>query len=115
LANELVAMLEGMLAETELRAFRGHKLVEVRPLWVNKGEAVGRILAEQGPFDFLFAAGDDRTDEDLFESMPENTWSLHVGPGPTRAAYAVPGVAWLRRILTALAAISHEENAKTGP
>ncbi len=28
LANELVSMLEAMLAETELRAFRGEKIVE---------------------------------------------------------------------------------------
>ena len=37
LGTELVAMLEGMLAETELRAYRGHKIVEVKPIWANKG------------------------------------------------------------------------------
>ncbi|HEV2729584.1 MAG TPA: trehalose-phosphatase, partial [Terriglobales bacterium] len=36
LANELVSMLEAMLAQTELRAFRGEKTVEVKPVWANK-------------------------------------------------------------------------------
>ncbi|HWF39913.1 MAG TPA: bifunctional alpha,alpha-trehalose-phosphate synthase (UDP-forming)/trehalose-phosphatase, partial [Candidatus Acidoferrales bacterium] len=69
LANEMVSMLEAMLAETELRAFRGEKTVEIRPVWVNNGEALERLLTAQPEPDFLFAAGDDRTDEDLFERI----------------------------------------------
>lgn len=86
LANELVAMLEATLAETELRAFRSEKIVEVRPVWVNKGEAFERLVAAYQQPDFLVAAGDDRTDEDLFEGMPGEPWTVHVGPGSTRAA-----------------------------
>jgi trehalose 6-phosphate synthase/phosphatase len=90
LVNELVSMLEAMLAETELRAFRGAKSIEVRPVWLNKGEALERLLAVQPDPDFLFAAGDDRTDEDLFERVKGNAWTVHVGSGPTHAAFAVP-------------------------
>jgi len=89
LANELASMLEAMLAETELRAFRGNKTIEVRPVWASKGEAFERLLAACESRDFMFAAGDDRTDEDLFERMPEGAWTVHVGPGPTRAAFVV--------------------------
>ena len=39
LANELVSMLEAMLADTELRAYRGHKIVEIRPVWVEQGRS----------------------------------------------------------------------------
>ena len=87
LANELVAMLEAMLAETELRAFRGKKTVEVKPVWANKGGALERLLATQPQCDFLFAAGDDRTDEDLFERAPSEfaCGRCTLGPGPTRA------------------------------
>jgi trehalose 6-phosphate synthase/phosphatase len=99
LANELVAMLEAMLAETELRAFRGEKVVEIKPVWANKGEALMRLLAASSPPDFLFAAGDDRTDEDLFEHIQSEAWTVHVGPGPTRAAFVVPDFESLRRIL----------------
>lgn len=99
LANELVSMLEAMLAETELRAFRGERIVEVKPVWANKGEAFERLLTACPQPDFLFAAGDDRTDEDLFEHMQGEAWTVHVGPGPTRAALVVPDVESLQTLL----------------
>src|SRR6266705_4128510 len=99
LANELVSMLEAMLAETELRAFRGERIVEVRPVWANKGEVLERLLASCSDPDFLFAAGDDRTDEDLFERLQSGAWTVHIGPGPTRASYIVADFEGLRRIL----------------
>lgn len=99
LANELVAMLEAMLAETELRAFRGEKIVEIKPVWANKGEAVDGLLRACPGHDFIFAAGDDRTDEDLFERLPSEAWKLHVGAGPTRASFVVSDVEALRSLL----------------
>jgi trehalose 6-phosphate synthase/phosphatase len=99
LANELVSMLEAMLAETELRAFRGEKIVEVKPVWANKGETLARLPIASAPPDFLFAAGDDRTDEDLFERIQSDPWTVHVGPGPTRAGFVVPDYESLRRVL----------------
>ncbi len=108
LANELVAMLEAMLAETELRAYRGAKIIEVRPLWMNKGEAYQHLLNVQPEPDFTFAAGDDRTDEDLFERVGDDAWTVHVGSGPTRAAYALPDCLSLRKLLASFAAIHAE-------
>jgi trehalose 6-phosphate synthase/phosphatase len=103
LANELVSMLEAMLAETELRAFRGEKVVEVKPVWANKGEAVERLLRDFPDPDFIFAAGDDRTDEDVFERLSSNAWTVHVGAGTTRAAYVVGNFQVLRQMLEWLA------------
>jgi trehalose 6-phosphate synthase/phosphatase len=99
LANELASMLEAMLAETELRAFRGDKAIEVRPVWSSKGEAFERLLAACEGRDFMFAAGDDRTDEDLFERMPDGAWTVHIGPGPTRAAFVVSDFETVREVL----------------
>jgi trehalose 6-phosphate synthase/phosphatase len=99
LANELVSMLEAMLAQTELRAFRGEKIVEVKPVWANKGEVLDRLLAAYPDPDFIFAAGDDRTDEDLFERLQADAWTVHIGPGPTRASYVVTDFAALRGVL----------------
>ena len=103
LANELVSMLEAMLAETELRAFRGKKIVEVKPVWANKGEAIQRLLRDFPGADFILAAGDDRTDEDLFERVPSNAWTVHIGPGPTRASFVVTDLHVLRDVLELLA------------
>jgi trehalose 6-phosphate synthase/phosphatase len=102
LANELVSMLEAMLADTELRAFRGEKIVEVKPVWANKGEAMQRLLGQSPGADFVFAAGDDRTDEDLFERAPEKAWTVHVGPAPTRASFVVLDFQALRSALQSL-------------
>ena len=102
LANELVSMLEAMLAETEARAFRGQKTVEVRPAWANKGGAVERILAAYPGPDFVFAAGDDRTDEDVFELLRGRAWTVHVGTGATRAAFMVRDFQGLRQVLETL-------------
>jgi len=103
LANELASMLEAMLAETELRAFRGEKVVEVKPVWANKGEALERLLGSFPDPDFIFAAGDDRTDEDLFERLSGSAFTVHVGAGQTRASFVVTDFQVLRRILELLA------------
>jgi trehalose 6-phosphate synthase/phosphatase len=86
LANELVANLEQMLAETELRAYRGQKSVEVKPLWANKGTVLER-LGNLSNAAFCLAVGDDRTDEDLFAQLPRDAWSIHVGRGRSRARF----------------------------
>jgi trehalose 6-phosphate synthase/phosphatase len=104
LAGELVAMLEGMLAETDLRAYRGNKIVEVKPLWANKGALATQLLQEYSNVDFVFAIGDDRTDEDLFEQLSPGAWSVHVGDGPTKANYRVPSVSHVRQLLHRLVA-----------
>jgi trehalose 6-phosphate synthase/phosphatase len=111
LANELVSMLEAMLAETELRAFRGEKIVEIKPVWANKSEVLNRLLTQFPDPDFIFAAGDDRTDEDLFERLETGAWTVHVGPGPTRASYVVPTVESLRAVLGAFIYSEDERKA----
>jgi trehalose 6-phosphate synthase/phosphatase len=95
-------MLESMLAETELRALRGHKIVEVKPVWANKGEVLERLLSAQSQPDFLFAVGDDRTDEDLFERIQSPAWTVHVGPGSTRATFMVSDFQSVRGLLQTL-------------
>jgi trehalose 6-phosphate synthase/phosphatase len=103
LANELVGTLEELLAETELRAVRGHKSIEVRLTWANKGEVV-RHMETAGPeADFRLALGDDRTDEDLFAALPRDAWTIHVGPGDSSARFHLAGPDEVRHLLEALA------------
>lgn len=103
LAGELVDMLDGMLSDTEARPVRGNKIVEVRPVWANKGEFVVWMLAAHPEAGFLLAAGDDRTDEDMFARMPAGSWTIHVGRGMTRAAFSVATTAEMAEILSRLA------------
>lgn len=90
MAGDLVALLEGMLADTEAHPVRGHKTVEVRPSWANKGEFASWFLEKCSGAAFHLAAGDDRTDEDTFARMPEGSLTIRVGPGATRALFRVP-------------------------
>ena len=106
LANELVAMLEQTLADTELRAVHGHKAVEVKPMWVNKG-IVPDVLKPSCPdADFQFAVGDDRTDEDLFSALETDAWTVHVGEGPSRARFYLPDPRHVIELLQQLAGLS---------
>jgi trehalose 6-phosphate synthase/phosphatase len=89
LANELVATLDEMLADSELQAIRGNKTVEVRLVWANKGSVVDRLEAEHRDATFRLAMGDDRTDEDLFERLRDRAWTVRVGEGPSTARYSV--------------------------
>jgi hypothetical protein len=41
--------------------------------------------------DFILAAGDDVTDEDLFAQLPASAWTIHVGRNRSRAKYYVEG------------------------
>ncbi len=91
LAGELTALLGGMLADTDARTVRGHKVVEVRPAWATKGELASWLLGENPDATFRLAAGDDRTDEDMFVRMPDDSWTVHVGEEPSRARFQVRG------------------------
>ncbi|KAI0063941.1 trehalose 6-phosphate phosphatase [Artomyces pyxidatus] len=56
----------------------GKKNLEVRPIAINKGEIVKRILYQNPDAGFVFCAGDDKTDEDMFRSLsfPESSGPL---------------------------------------
>ncbi len=91
LANELALALDQQLAGTELAVLRGNKVVEVRFAWANKGEVAAHVRAAGPTPAFELAMGDDRTDEDLFERLPEEAYTIRVGPGSTRARFRIAG------------------------
>ncbi|MEO5926427.1 MAG: bifunctional alpha,alpha-trehalose-phosphate synthase (UDP-forming)/trehalose-phosphatase [Bryobacteraceae bacterium] len=103
LAQELVAMLDDMLAETELRAIRGKKIVEVRPGWIHKGEIAKRFVELCGPGEFQLAIGDDRTDEDVFEALDPSSWTVYVGDERSRAKFRVANASEVRSLLQRMA------------
>jgi trehalose 6-phosphate synthase/phosphatase len=77
---------------------RGPKSVEVKLAWATKGAVLERLEAGR-TFDFRMAAGDDHTDEDLFELLPPDAWTVHIGNGPSRARYRETGPAAVCRLL----------------
>lgn len=70
-AKECQSLLDNIMSQNELEVevAVGKKNVEVRPLAINKGEIVHRILYANPDTEFVFCAGDDKTDEDMFRFL----------------------------------------------
>ena len=101
------------LADRGIALMDGNKVVEVKPRGVDKGHAAHRWFRDPA-YGFVLAAGDDRTDEDVFEAAPESAWTVKIGDGPTRARYALKNTGEMRALLEQLAVACAEENAEGG-
>jgi trehalose 6-phosphate synthase/phosphatase len=100
-ATQLRRQLRPHLPGLGLIAERGHKILEVRVAGVNKGQVVRHWL-ERSDWDFVLAAGDDTTDEDLFRALPPSGISIKIGPGATSARYRLGGPAAMVALLSSL-------------
>ncbi len=85
-AKELMDELVHFTANINVQILPGNKVIEVRSAGINKG-ATGATLVPRRTFDFIFAAGDDWTDEDLFRVLPETAYSIKVGMGQSHARF----------------------------
>jgi trehalose 6-phosphate synthase/phosphatase len=101
-ARELRLHLADAFGQGPVEVLNGDKVVEVRPRGVHKGRVVGPVLEEAAPGSLVVAIGDDRTDEDLFASLPEGSLTIHAGGKSTRAGYRVAGPGEVRKLLAAL-------------
>jgi trehalose-phosphatase len=73
-AKECQGILENtIVGKLPVEIIVGKKNLEVRPVTVNKGTTLKKILfdIEEEEADFVFCAGDDRTDEDMFKALNE--------------------------------------------
>lgn len=57
-SSELFEYLSEYLANTDLQVILGNKIIEVRMVGLNKGEA-SRYFLKSAPWDFILAIGDD--------------------------------------------------------
>jgi trehalose 6-phosphate synthase/phosphatase len=101
-ARELKSHLEEYLVGAPIEVMQGAKIVEVRQQGVTKGAAFRAIVEELGPFDFILALGDDTTDEDTFNAVPDSAHTVHVGEGSSRARVSLASPAAVRTFLRAL-------------
>jgi trehalose 6-phosphate synthase/phosphatase len=85
---ELISELNEYIHNRHLQVLPGNKIVEVRNSGIDKGTAVKKIL-QKGGYDFIFAVGDDKTDEDMFKLLmnKRNCFSIKVGPDASFAKY----------------------------
>jgi trehalose 6-phosphate synthase/phosphatase len=102
-SKQLMENLEGLIANTPLVIMQGSKVIEVKESGIGKGRAARMWLESDPIFDFILATGDDVTDEEMFEVMPDGAWSIRVGVDRRSAAkYSLTGPHAFRRLLHSL-------------
>ena len=95
---ELKESLSHVTKNLGLGVFEGSKVLEVKNEGINKGLAALKWISLE-KFDFIIAAGDDWTDEDVFQVLPEQAYSIKVGLSPSKAKYNVFYIKELRSLL----------------
>ncbi|MFN8600377.1 MAG: bifunctional alpha,alpha-trehalose-phosphate synthase (UDP-forming)/trehalose-phosphatase [Candidatus Binatia bacterium] len=100
-ANELRIHLAQLLSNLPVEVVSDDRSIEVRPFGLDKGSLLGPILAMRDDT-LIVALGDDRTDEELFATLPAGALTVHVGPGASRAEVRLPDVHAARRLLEGL-------------
>ncbi len=97
-ATELNTVLTSLIANDDLSVLNGNKVIEIKSSNVNKGRAAMRVFSEK-EYDFVFAIGDDWTDEFMFQELPETAITVKVGRQKTQARYYVDSIKNVRDLL----------------
>jgi len=87
--------------KTDLEILEGHKVLEVKCGKYDKGQAANTLMTGH-KFSFVFAAGDDKTDEFLFSALPDTAYTIRVGLSPSFAKYNVTDISILLKLLEEL-------------
>jgi trehalose 6-phosphate synthase/phosphatase len=101
--RELASHLRYMASNKNLTVMEGDKVVEIKNSEVNKGYAADKWLMKD-KYDFIFAVGDDWTDEDTFTAMPEEAITIKVGQISSVAKYRIESYKLVRNCLKNLIA-----------
>ncbi|KAJ4951933.1 hypothetical protein NE237_028765 [Protea cynaroides] len=117
-AKELLDHLESVLTNDPVVVKRGQHIVEVKPQGVSKGivveNLISTMLSQGKPPDFVLCIGDDRSDEDMFESIARSVsnpslpaiaevFACTVGQKPSKAKYYLDDTVDVIKLLQGLA------------
>lgn len=103
-ARELFNELEALSGELGFDVIQGHMVIETRSRNINKGTGIKYWLDEQ-EHDFIFCAGDDRTDEDMFKALPANAYSIRVGLQQSHARFNCRSQSYIIHLLNKLSPV----------
>jgi trehalose 6-phosphate synthase/phosphatase len=87
------------------------KRLEIRSAGVSKGRGAA-VWLEREEWGLILAAGDDASDEAIFEALPDRAFSFKVGLEMSRARYFVDSEAAVRALLARLASL--RDSSKEG-
>jgi trehalose 6-phosphate synthase/phosphatase len=100
--QELRDTLLNLTENLDVGVFEGNKILEIKNVGINKGRAVEFWTAKED-WDFILAAGDDYTDEEMFRALPDGVYSIKVGISVSRAKFKVDTPKEIRLLLKELA------------
>lgn len=87
-AQQLMRALYSICMHQGLQIMPGNKVVEIKSPQYTKGTEAKRLLQGE-PYDFVMAIGDDTTDEDMFDMLPESAITVKVGMASEYARYDI--------------------------
>ncbi|NCA77564.1 MAG: trehalose-phosphatase [Alphaproteobacteria bacterium] len=96
--SKLRSDLFKILSKYELEILNGKCVIEVKGKAVNKGSAALSLIRNHW-HDFILAAGDDVTDEYIFQALPKDAFSIKVGDGETAAKFCCLSISELEDVL----------------
>ncbi len=97
-AWELKDELRTLTSNLNLEIMDGDKVLEIKHSGINKGRAALQKMGDE-KYGFIFAVGDDWTDEYTFDAMPEGAFTVKVGTKATKAAFYIESVELVRELL----------------
>ncbi|MDO8690272.1 MAG: bifunctional alpha,alpha-trehalose-phosphate synthase (UDP-forming)/trehalose-phosphatase [Dehalococcoidia bacterium] len=112
-ASELMDELVAFTANADLQVTQGTKDIQVRSASVNKGAACLHLMGPKR-FDFVLAAGDDVTDEELFKAVAQTAYTIKVGLTQSSARFNLSDSAELQRLLERLSDVSEVPSVTPG-
>lgn len=101
-SRELLDSLQHLVHNAHLSVIDGNHVIEICVSGIDKGVAASRLLDEQ-QYEFVLAAGDDQTDENMFRSLADKACTIKIGTGHTQAHYYLSDHLELLQLLDALA------------
>ncbi len=98
-ANSLKTTIQQLIANHNLEILEGDKVLEIKISGVSKGKSATKMLLDT-KYDFIFAIGDDWTDEYMFKELPNDAHTVKVGIKKTVAQYYVEDIDQVYELLT---------------
>ena len=101
------AVLQGPGSVGQVSVHHGKKVLELMLLPMHKGDALARIRTRVGATAVLFM-GDDRTDEDAFETLTGPDVGVKIGEGDSMAELRIDDTRDVARMLAELCELRYE-------
>lgn len=101
-AHELLLSLREEFSHLPIEIINGNKVVEVRALGVHKGTYIKEMTKNHASNSMILCIGDDRTDYDMYNHLPEDATSIHVGTKHIHTTYFLPSPLAVRQFLRRL-------------